>query len=141
MIINIQQTDLAYDSVNFDDPISTASYFTKLSSCLTDPEGKGHGLPEEEFDQWLRTLMKQNIKFTNKDGSTQSVEVRIHNVLRTAAEKVHDALRQYNRDSNRANVAESVVSAMGEALETILDVIKVCSHRDDSDPDWWILSA
>ena len=34
-LARIQQTDIIYNSVNFDDPISTLSYFTKLCQPFT----------------------------------------------------------------------------------------------------------
>jgi len=57
--------------------------------------------------------------------------------MRSAAEKVHDTLREFNRESDTI-VAKLVIRALDEAWISILDVIRGCiRHRDD--PDWTIL--
>ena len=127
-LVYLHETDITYDSVNFDDPISTASYFTKLMA------GKG------EFCEILIDSMGQTVR--SKDGSTQSAEVPMHHIMRSAAEKVHDAFREFNRDSSAMGSFELLMSvkyAVNEALRSILDVLKEGDDHD-SYSKWEILS-
>ena len=117
------QTDLTYDSVDFDDPISTISYFTKL--CLWFPAQNQEAsiqVREEEVNKSFRYAMTRIIK--TKDGSIQTTEAQVHHILRSAAEKIHFILREYNQSLIAAELCERELSdTMLEALKSISDVL------------------
>ena len=86
--------------------------------------------------------MKRTIK--NKDGSIQSAEVRMHHIMRSAAEKVHGAFREFHRDSSAITTSElyeMVRLANIEALESIFDVIKGCDDFDNFSSGWRMLTG
>ena len=125
--IRVQQTDIAYDSVNFDDPISTIPYFTKLCQPFVQ-------YSEEELNRLFKGLMMRT-----KDGSTKSVEVQMQHIMRSAAEKIHGAFREYNRDS--IATAELVSLVIEEAFKSLLDLMHDCDEADYHSPYWKILSG
>ena len=141
MIIYFRETDRTYDSVNFDDPISTASYFTNL--CLCSKIGKEETIIQrrrEVYNQSLQDMMKRNI--TTKDSSTQSAEVPMHHIMRSAAEKIHLILREFHRSqisilATELCERESLVT-VAEALKGIRDVMNCCDGHSEG---WEILSA
>ena len=130
-MICIQQTDNTYDSVNFDDPISTLSYFSKLYRPFTTTS-------EEDLNRFFKGVMMRMSGKKTRDGSTKSAEVQVHDTLRSAAEKIHSAFREFNQDSI-AITFQLVTLVMNETIESILYLI----HDDVefSTPDWKILSG
>ena len=122
MIIFVQRTDFTYDSVNFDDPISNLSYYKKLFQCFKEES-------VEETDQTFQELM-EGYKMKTKEGSTNSAEVQALHIMRSAAEKIHDALRDVNRDSFLIT-AQFVFLVMQEAGGSLLDLLT----DDDDDGD------
>jgi hypothetical protein len=91
-IIQIQKMDnTTYDSVDFEDFISTLSYFKKIDQIYTSSS-------EEEADQKFETMMFFLKRMIERD-SESSAGVQAQQVMRLAAEKIHDAFRELNRDS------------------------------------------
>jgi len=135
-LLYIVETYTTYDSFNFDDPISTASYFTKICRSSTSSG--------EELNQLFKSMMRQTIK--TKDGSTQSAEVPIHHIMRSAAEKIHDAIEEaIDRDSRNAMTTDELfklyelVTIVGiEALRSLLDLRYV--YDDSHKANWELLS-
>lgn len=111
------QTDLTYDSVDFDD------HFTKL--CLWFPAQNQEAsiqVREEEVNKSFRYAMTRIIK--TKDGSIQTTEAQVHHILRSAAEKIHFILREYNQSLIAAELCERELSdTVLEALKSISDVL------------------
>ena len=91
-MISVQKVDAAYDSVNFDDPISTLSHFKKICRPFTL-------MSEEETDKHFNELMVQIIKQNTKKGTEKAAAVKAQHIMRLAAEKIHVAFRELNRDS------------------------------------------
>jgi viroplasmin and RNaseH domain-containing protein len=114
--IYIQQMDISYDSVDFDDPISTLSYFKKLYRSCTF-------LSEEEVERRWKSIMLF-IKMKTEEGSTKSAEVQLHHIMRSAAEKIHGAL---NQDSDSVatpkQTSEFVTLVMTEAIHNIIGLL------------------
>lgn len=98
--IFVQQVDFAYDSVNFDDFISTKSYFTKLYMSFT-------GNSEEKFNT-LMSMMKKN-----------NYEAEAQHIMRSAAEKIHSVMRELKQDSI-VIVSEFVTLVMQEAIHRLI---------------------
>lgn len=77
------------------------------------------------------------------DGSTNSVvEVQVQHIMRSAAEKIYGAIREYNRDPI-AITAGLVSLVMTEALKS-LSYLKHAYDCDDDDyppPSWKVLSG
>jgi len=122
-LIYIQQTDITYDSVDFDDPISTLSYFKKLYQSFTR-------VSEEEVDQLFKDLTR-----LLKIDTSQSAEVEAQHIMRSAAEKIHVAFRELNQDSI-ANTANYVFLVLKEALESLMTLVQdTDDDDDDSDSD------
>jgi len=119
-IIYIQQTDVTYDSVNFDDPISTLSYFKKLYQSFSRAS-------EEEVDQ----LFKDLTRLMKYEGS-KSAEVEAQHIMRSAAEKIHVAFRELNQDSI-ANTANFVFLVLKEAVGSLIDLVQDSDDDDDDD--------
>ena len=122
-MIYVQQTDTTYDSVDFDDLIATLSYFKKLylSFALSSKP--------EDAEHFFDGLMLQiNNKRTKKD-SKVSAEIRAHQIMRLAAEKIHDALRELNHDSI-PTTGQLVMDVMIEALNKLVD-LSYYSDEDD----------
>ena len=123
-MLYVQQTDRSYDSVNFDDPISTLSYFKKLYQSFTLI------LSSEEVDQHFNELMMHIIKAKTKKDSKKSAQVQAQHIMRLAAEKIHSAFQELNRDSV-ATTAQFVLVVMRGALESLVDLC----HDADGDDD------
>ena len=94
--------------------------------------------------------MRRTIK--TKDGSTQSAEVPMHHIMRSAAEKIHDAIEEFtnNRESTRnVNAAittaellelyKLVITVSDEALKSILDL--TYDYDDSPKAKWESLSG
>ena len=109
-----QQVDFAYDSVDFDDPISTLSYFKKFYLSFTR-NIKG---AEQSFDAFMVRISESQ---KTKEGSKKSSEVEVHDIMRSAAKEIHDAFRELNQNSI-ANTCNIVMSAMFEALKSLLEL-------------------
>ena len=120
----VQQADIAYDSVNFDDPISTKSYFKKLFLSFTSNS--------EEGEQIFNDLMMRISKKKTKEGSKISPEVEAQHIMKLAAEKIHGALRELNRDSI-VITAEFVMLVMQEALRSLIELMY---DGDDEDGNY-----
>lgn len=116
-IIYIQQTDITYDSVNFDDPLSTLSYFKKLYQSFSRAS-------EEEVDQ----LFKDMTRLIKHEASNSEA----HQIMRSAAEKIHNAFRDLNQDSI-ANTAHFVFLVLKEAVEGLINLVEDVDDDDDSD--------
>lgn len=123
-IIYIQQTDITYDSVNFDDPISTLSYFKKLYQSFSRAS-------EEEVDQLFKDLTRL-MKQREVDSAT-SAETEAQHIMRSAAEKIHAAFRELNQDSI-SNTANFVFLVLKEAVESLINLVQD-SDDDDDDSD------
>jgi len=117
MIIYIQHTDTSYESVNFDDPISTLSYFKKIYQSYSRDS-------EEEVDQTFKKLMWA-FKLRTENGSRKSGEVQAQHIMRSAAEKIHNAFRELNRDSFPLT-AGVVVNVIGEAMNSLVLLMGDC---------------
>lgn len=73
-----------------------------------------------------------------KDGSSNSAEVQAQDVMRSAAEKIHGVVREFNRDSVASTA--NLVSLVEEAIESL------CYLTRDDDlstkwDNWGILSG
>ena len=121
-IIYIQRTDITYDSVDFEDPQSTLSYFKKLYQSFSRTS-------EEEVDQ----LFKDLTRLMKTDGST-SAEAEAQRIMKTAAEKIHVAFRELTQDSI-ANTANFVIIVLKEAVEGLIDLVQDSDDDDDDDDD------
>jgi len=132
----LQQTDITYDSVNFDDPISTTSYFAKL--CLPF-----FSISEEEINKRLNYHMTKFANKKAKDGSPKSLEVKLHAIMRLAAEKIHGALQEFNQDSTRIAITYKLVMlALGEVNQGFSNLVLDCDDdENDKDSYWTILSS
>jgi len=72
----------------------------------------------EELNKSFQDVMLRNIK--TKDGSTQSTEVQV----RSAAEKIHFILREFNQSLIAAKMCErELLDTVLEAMTSISDVI------------------
>jgi hypothetical protein len=118
-MIYAQQTDIAYDSVDFDDPASTLSYFTKLYLSFTDNT--------KEVEEHFKETMMWIIKKKTKEGSN---EVRAQHIMRLAAEKIHGAFRELKRDKV-VTTSEFVIQVILEAMSSLIDLM----DDDDDDDD------
>jgi len=119
-LIYIQRTDITYDSVDFDDPLSTLSYFKKLYQSFSR-------VSEEEVEQLFKDLTR-----LLKIDASQSAEVEAQHIMRSAAEKIHVAFRELNQDSI-ANTANYVFLVLKEALESLVNLVQDSDDDDDDD--------
>jgi len=117
-IIYIQYMDTTYDSVNFDDPISTQSYYEKLYRAFS-PGSK------EEIDKEI-DIMMGIFKKDTEIGSKISAEVQAHHIMRSAAEKIHGAFRELNRDSPHATTAIFVMDVIRESETRLFRLVRAC---------------
>ena len=106
--IHTQHIDSTYDFVNFDDPISTLFYYQRLRRVVLQYHLEGS---RKEFDQWLEVMLF--LVLTQKD-SKISAKAQAYSIMRSAAEKIHNAFRTLNQDS----CAEIVVFVMGTIVES-----------------------
>ena len=121
-IIYLQRTDSTYDSVNFDDPIATLSYFKRLYQNFLQS-------PDEVVDKYFKDMMKLfklRGGLRTKEGSTNSAEVQAQHIMRSAAEKVHIAFQESNKDSF------VVFEVINEAFGSLLGLMHDCISDDDS---------
>jgi hypothetical protein len=122
-IIFIQQTDSTYDSVDFDDHISTLSYFKKLYRSFLSHS-------EEEVDEMLNGMTL----YFKEHGSKISAEVQAHHIMRSAAEKIHGAFRGLKRDMYAYTIADDIVTgAIQEVLEKFRDLLGDCNDKLEED--------
>ena len=120
--ICIQHTDITYDSVNFDDPISTLSYFKKIyKQFRLESE-------EEEVDR-VFTSMMQLFKMRVEKGSKISAEVQAQHIMRSAAEKIHIAFRGLNQNSI-GDAEQTALIATVEAMQSLLELMDDCHNED-----------
>jgi hypothetical protein len=128
MIVYMQHTDLTYDSVDFNNPISTLTYFKKLLQIFS---AWGWG-SEGEIDR-LFTDMMQILKRTEK-GSIEFAEVQAQHIMRSAAEKVHGAFRDLNRDPFKTThlAIDVMLKAIHDLVELIND-FRVNNEEDNSE--------
>ena len=101
--------NMEYDSVNFDDPISTQSYFRKLCRHLSGLSR----LTGEDFDHLMKLIMTGT-----KKGSEKSVEIQAHHIMRAAAETIHDSFRELKRSSTETT-AEFQRCVMSDTLSSL----------------------
>ena len=114
-IICIQHMDITtYNSVNFDDPISTLSYYKKIYRCYSQDS-------EEEIDGTFEFLME----FFTTRGSKISAEVRMHHIIRSTAEKIHSAFQELSRDPYLIT-SKFVMELIAEADQRFISLIHDC---------------
>ena len=121
-LIYLQQIDFTYDSVNFDDPISTLSYFKKLFQSFTRTS-------DEKVEKMFEDMMGY-INERSKDGSINYTEVQAQHIMKAAAEKIHTAFQELNRDS-LVVTARFVFQVMIETVDSLIDLI----HDREGDDD------
>jgi len=125
--IFVQQVDIAYyDSVNFDDPKSTQSYFIKLCLSIISKQ------VQEEAEQRLNDLMTR-IAVANKTKKNSGIETEAQNIIRRAAETIHGAFQELKRDSI-VTTSEFVLDVLLVALKD-LTILSFDVDVDDS-PDF-----
>jgi len=117
MIIYIQRTDTTYDSVNFDDPISTLSYFKKVYQPFSQTS-------DEEVDKHFEPMMSY-FERTTKRGSELSAEVQAHQIMRSAAEKIHATFQELDRDMYGIRVM-TVTGVISEAHHSLVRLMHRC---------------
>ncbi|KAF8883615.1 hypothetical protein CPB84DRAFT_1827613 [Gymnopilus junonius] len=91
-ILCVLRVDQDYTTVDFDDPIATYAHFRNLLGSLflitTDKR-------EEVFEKWDEVARGVTVQ-----GETPTAtDERAHTIMREAAVKVHEALRQFNHRS------------------------------------------
>ena len=110
-IILVQRTDSTYDSVDFDDPFSIRSYFSKLFQCTT-------GDSEEEADRVIKNNLRAIFAKENVNGVRKALSI-----MRFAAEKIQVAFLELNpdKDLSTINTAYLVLyTSMTEALKSLI---------------------
>jgi hypothetical protein len=113
-IAYIQHTDITtYDSVDFDDPIFTLTYFKKLYIIISSTS-------EKEVEKMFTRFMLA-FKETTEKGSKISAEVQAQHIMRSAAEKVHGALRDLK--PNPDSLGTSVSDLTDVILDAMLDLL------------------
>ena len=115
-MILVQHIDSTYDSVNFDDFISTLSYFIKLEQYYL-------GISEEQADIRMENL---NRKYFIEGAATRE---RAHQVMRSAAEKIHVAFRELDRDSH-LKTCQKLTLAMTWAMLDITILVTEILEED-----------
>ena len=120
-IAHIYHMDTTYDSVNFDDPISTLSYFKEIYQSYSQGS-------KEEVDRTFTKLMGV-FKMRTEKGSGTSAEFQAHYIMRSAAEKIHVTFRELNRDTYSATVL-SVMCVMQEAMDSLAQLLQSCIDED-----------
>ncbi|KAF8971930.1 hypothetical protein BDZ97DRAFT_1153950 [Flammula alnicola] len=118
-IIYIQQADMQYDKIDFDDPIATLAYFKKLYQSFSR-------IPADEVDELFKDLTR-----LMKLGGENNPELQGHRIMRTAAEQIHVAFQELNQDSI-SNTANFVLLVMRDALEGLIELVQD-TEDDDSD--------
>ena len=120
-IIHVQHVDTTYNSVNFDDPISTLSYFKKIYRA----SGYSRDSDEvfnENFDNMMYFI---NLEIATERFSIISAEVEAHQIMRSAAERVHVTFRELKRDRH-GDGATSVLRMIWEAQESFSKLALEC---------------
>ena len=113
----MQRTLNAYNSVNFDDPMSTLSYFKELCRSFLPRSG--------EVDEMWDNMTLVFKELTEK-GSKTSAEVRAHHILRSAVEKIHGAFRdsESNRDLIELSTPFDIaLDVMAQALRSFSEIL------------------
>jgi len=116
--------DTSYDSVDFDDPTSTLSYFKKLYQSFVP------SVKPEDVDREFNDLMKRFKEMKTKKGSEKSFEIQAHHIMRLAAEKIHGAIQELNQDSI-VTTAEFVMLVWLEAVKSLIEL----TYDNDNDDD------
>lgn len=107
-----QHVDMtAYDSVNFDDPKSTLSYFRSLYLAYMTSE-------DPEVNQIFNDIMTRITVITNETKNPE-IEAKAQYIMRSAAKKIHGAFQELKRDSIVTN-SEFVFNALQDALMGLL---------------------
>jgi len=122
----VQQTDITYyDSVDFDDFKSTLSYFKKLFLSFTPDAEKG----EESFENLMTLVRNRKIEGLSRE----SADAKVLQVMRTAAEKIHDAFGEMDGDfESIVDIARLVSHAKDVALNGLIDLM----YEDESVKDF-----
>lgn len=118
-IIYIQQADMAFDKVNFNDPITTLEHFKSLYQAFSR-------VPPEEVDE----LFKDLTRLMKAGGTVNNAEGEAHSIMRNASEQVHLAFENLQQQSI-SDVANYVLLVMKDALEKLIDLVQ--DSEDDSD--------
>ena len=119
IIIRIQRMDArTYDSVNFDDPISTLSYYKKIFHIIAQ-------LSDEDIDDHFE-LMTYLFKLrTAEKGSKLFAEAQAHQIMRSAAERVHVYFREIVYPSQKP-YGDLVLGVVFEAHLSLLKLMRDC---------------
>jgi DNA-binding transcriptional ArsR family regulator len=114
--IYVQHIDTTYDSVDFDDPISTLSYFKKICIPVYSKS--------DEIFEGMMSIFKRRTEM----GSKILAEVKAQQIMRSAAEKVHDCFQELNRDSSESylNTALIVAKTILEAYTSLARLTREC---------------
>jgi len=118
-IIYIQQVDMGFDKVNFDEPIPTLIYFKTLYQAFSR-------IPPNEVDELFTDLTR-----LIKSGGANNAEGEAHRIMRNAAEQIHYAFQDLNQESI-SNTANFVLLVIKDALEGLIELVQD-SEDDDSD--------
>ena len=111
-MIYIQHIDTTYDSVNFDDPVSTLSYYKKLNPFC-------NYISDEDLDKFF----EKSLFYLRKP--TAMEKALAHQVMRSTAEKVHVAFRELDRGSHwKTGLVVTIATA--EAI------LSFCELRDEN---------
>ena len=107
-----------YDSVNFDDPISTLSYYKKIFHIIAQ-------LSDEDIDDHFE-LMTYLFKLrTAEKGSKLFAEAQAHQIMRSAAERVHVYFREIVYPSQKP-YGDLVLGVVFEAHLSLLKLMRDC---------------
>jgi hypothetical protein len=107
-----------YDTVDFDDPISTMFYFKKLFKPLT-----GITKSEEPQIDEMFTQMMWVWKGRVEKGSKKPIKIKGVHIMKSAAEKIHCAFRDIKPGSSTIQIdfaLEVIIEAMND-LSRLLD--------------------
>jgi len=128
VLVYIQHMDrTVYDSVNFDDPISTLSYFKKIYQIFTRKS-------DEEVDDDIETMMYFFKLRTAERGSKLYAEAQAHQIMRSVAERIHVTFREleWEEEGTRAvYVTEMMVETVISLLKLMRDcIVEECNHLE-----------
>ena len=119
IIVYVQYLDrTVYDSVNFDDPISTLSYFKKIQQSYTRTS-------DEEVDNDFEAML-YFFKLRSERGSKLSAEAQAHQIMRSTAEKIHATFRDLEQEGDGGTRAVFVTSMVLEAQISLLKLMRDC---------------
>ena len=122
IVIRIQRMDTrTYDSVNFDDPISTLSYYKKIFHIIAQ-------LSDEDIDDDLESMTYFFQLRTAERGSKLFAEAQAHQIMRSAAERIHVYFREIvdQEPYGEGIGAFLVLGVMMEAHISLLKLMRVC---------------